>query len=553
MRDNGKSTGDDETSRPYKGKIVEAEDVLGAQVDAEPLASAPAELSIEPLDGQSTARAVKAAARTSAIELKEPLDPQSPQIAAAADRSSDQRIGEQEQPVANTVSTANPRRGFSVRSLDPLFYLIVGVAAIGLFACLYALITQNDAYFEREYQQLQKESAALQARLAASARLDAALAAAASSRSVPPVSNTENSVEQSTPLEPVIQSVEVANDQKTVVQKYPSIAVMAESQTIIDEVSVDPGDDPVISAPQKQVEVRDSIPDPMLSLLQQEVEKLREAMTSQSQKISQLEQDNLELTTIVNQPRPVEPNISLAASNSKEPQVAVVEKATIQIDEAPVVAVHEDRPSTVVKAVALDLPLPGAETGMADLVQQGYMAYQARDLDSAARFYTKALEFDPYNRDANLGVAATAQANGDVRLAEDRYRHLLTLDPADEVAFSALLNLAGVSAQGSIIEYELTQHAEYVRDPQNLYAILGNYYSQKRRWSDAERAYAIAIRSSVRNPDYLFNYAVALDNMGRQPEAVEYYSQALVVTEGSSRSFDVEAARQRLQSLLNGG
>ena len=126
---------------------------------------------------------------------------------------------------------------------------------------------------------------------------------------------------------------------------------------------------------------------------------------------------------------------------------------------------------------------------------------------------------------------------------------MLTLDPADEVAFSALLNLSSVGGQGSIIEFELLQHAENNREAPALYAILGNYYSRQQRWPKASELYAVALNRGAVTPDYLFNYAVSLDNEGRRELAAEYYSQALKVMQSAPFSFDADAASQRLESL----
>lgn len=587
MRDKAILKGADDSARAYQGKIVDANDVLSPRVDGDPPVDGPEELSIQPLggDGEATPSSMHDTAAADdvvesgnatvqheqAIPLRQ--EPASRSVAGDTKTALQNQVNTATSSVSSSMNTAGDQQpavnksAFSVRSLDPLFYLIVGIAAVGLFACLYALITQNDAYFEREYQQLQKESAALQARLAASTRLEAALTAAASAQSPTPALTST-----------AVAEPEPSTGQEATVTEFVSVPQLVNGEIQAQGVSavevVKP--DVEIVAPEDSVEVEESDPEQAqqqvavaaepatesaLVLLRQELESLRMAMTSQDEKISRLEQDNLELTSIVsnskNEIKPATQDIAQPASQSVsqvESQVSLpTDKAQLSgTSEAPMIASQPAVSASVIESPLLETPLGGTETEITDWVQQGYFAYQAQDFTAASGFYGKALEFDPYDRDANLGVAATAQAVGDFKLAEDRYRHLLTLDPADEVAFSALLNLSGSGDHGATIELELTQHAVYVDNPQKLYAILGNYYSQQRRWINAESAYVIALGGSEDNPDFLFNYAVTLDNIGRTAQAAEYYSQALVGMEGATHSFDAKAARQRLQSLLSG-
>ncbi len=584
IRNQSKSPSGD-GARAYKGKIVDAGDVLGPRVGPQ-LVDESEELLIHPssVDNNASTQPSSGAATDPHVDLTNYSDQQQ----QVASRSSE--------PLPNTVDTQtyfadngegsapalpdrastnveidqpsmSHRSAFSFRNLDPLFYLIVGIAAVGLFVCLYALITQNDAYFEREYQQLQKESAALQARLAASARLGAALTAATAAQTdtivaaetvVPALETSPDDV-----VETPVTRIESPDPEAP---RVPVVEIQTpEPEIAVSEVTAADAQPPTEN-PQQVGVAEQSSGDSVLLLLQQEMESLRAAITSQDEKISRLEQDNFELTSIlgsspveesvvsepasqvVSQVVPQAPTESVSQAVSRP--VSSTAEASVVVDNTPATPSQSSPSVSIKESPRLEAPVSASETEMTDLVKQGYLAYHAENFTKASSFYGKALEFDPYDRDANLGVAATAHALSDFKLAEDRYRHLLTLDPVDEVAFSALLNLSSSGGQGSTIEFELEQHAQYVNDSQQLYAILGNYYSHKKRWVDAEKFYAIAVQGGTNNPDYWFNYAVALDNLGRTERAAEYYSQALSAIDSAPYSFDEIVARQRLQSLL---
>ena len=162
--------------------------------------------------------------------------------------------------------------------------------------------------------------------------------------------------------------------------------------------------------------------------------------------------------------------------------------------------------------------------------------------------YAQALQLEPYNRDANLGVAAVAMKTGNYPVATLRYRHLLSLDPVDVVAFSALLNLAAVT-RNPVMENEMILHSSQHRDYPALHAALGNYYSQTDRWVMASQSYAAAVGLSPDTADYLYNLAVTLDNLGDSQAAIDTYERALALSETGFYTFSVLDATARLRVL----
>ena len=187
-------------------------------------------------------------------------------------------------------------------------------------------------------------------------------------------------------------------------------------------------------------------------------------------------------------------------------------------------------------------------TDFSSIIGKAFHAYSIDNLSEAVALYTRALQLEPYNRDANLGVAAVAMKTGNYPVARVRYQQLLSLDPVDVVAFSALLNLAAAT-RDPVIENEMVQHSFQHRDSPALHAVLGNYYSQTARWVMASRSYAAAVGLSPDTADYLYNLAVTLDNLGDSQAAIETYERALALSETGFFTFSVMDATARLQVL----
>ena len=181
------------------------------------------------------------------------------------------------------------------------------------------------------------------------------------------------------------------------------------------------------------------------------------------------------------------------------------------------------------------------------LVANGDSAYTGGDYPDARDWYDRAVQLDPFNRDANLGVASAAIALGQNNLAVDRYRHLLTLNADDAEAFSAMLAL---SATSGMIETELLAHITTKADqPALLYSIAGQYYGQAGRWQEANAMFAgcLASAGDMTPADCYFNLAVSFEHTAMPDKALEYYLQALNTHTGAT--FEPEVVQRRIRAL----
>lgn len=183
-------------------------------------------------------------------------------------------------------------------------------------------------------------------------------------------------------------------------------------------------------------------------------------------------------------------------------------------------------------------------------LQRGWRAFQNKDYELSRLEYRKVLEKEPFNHDALLGMAAVSLQQGEYDAARDIYIKLLERDPRDPHAHAGLANMAQTSG-ASLSESRLKQLIEYRPDDAHLQFALGNLYVQKKSWPDAQQAFFNAWKSDNTNPDYAYNLAVSLDQLGKHEQARMYYQDSLKLAAGKNISFSPDAVRNRLAYLGN--
>lgn len=197
------------------------------------------------------------------------------------------------------------------------------------------------------------------------------------------------------------------------------------------------------------------------------------------------------------------------------------------------------------------------EDTMLGHLQRGYDEYQQGNYGPARIAYSRALEADKNNRDARLGLAATAmgQAQQDPKqyldqyaVAQMHYQHLLQLNPQDAAARAGLIELDQRYAQGmSVASIKEAITSQPKAAP--LHYSLANRYAQQRNWPQAQAAYFNAVSFAPANPDYHFNLAVSLDHLGKQQAALSYYQKAQSLAARKPHRFSLSALQQRIQQL----
>ena len=178
----------------------------------------------------------------------------------------------------------------------------------------------------------------------------------------------------------------------------------------------------------------------------------------------------------------------------------------------------------------------------------GYEALRAGDFAAARRSYTAAYAADSSSIDANLGLATVEARLGNVGAAAAHYRRVLDADPGNATALAGLASMADMS-QPEQLERQL--RSDIARYPQSaaLHFALGNLYSSRGRWEDAQAAFFESLRLEPANPDALYDLAVAMDHMGQPRLAADYYGRALAAARGRNATFDPVQAERRIAEL----
>lgn len=193
------------------------------------------------------------------------------------------------------------------------------------------------------------------------------------------------------------------------------------------------------------------------------------------------------------------------------------------------------------------------------LLTAAYEAYQKGDFVQARKSYQQALQDDPKNRGALLGLAAIAMQGHEETPARDLYLRLLDQDPGDPLARAGLLAIAPTgdpARQESELKLLLEQHPQSAP----LFFSLGSLYAANQRWNEAQQAFFNALQAAKNDagktggvpPDYPFNLAVSLEHLGQLKPAMKFYHEALGLATSQPAGFDADALAARLKTLDQG-
>jgi tetratricopeptide (TPR) repeat protein len=228
-----------------------------------------------------------------------------------------------------------------------------------------------------------------------------------------------------------------------------------------------------------------------------------------------------------------------------EQQLAATQQALQAQQSAP----HAERLPPLAAPESSDIRVArGVKTGpLAGQLGSAYQAFNGGDLSSARQQYEAALQHDPNNRDALLGLASIATREQQPQQAAGYYLRLLELDPQDGAAIAGLVNLR----QGDPAQNELRLKGVLAAHPDAapVHFALGNLYAQQGRWQEAQQAYFQAYSAAPANADYAYNLAIGLDRLNQGKLAATYYQRALTLSQDSAATFDRAALRKRLQEL----
>ena len=177
-----------------------------------------------------------------------------------------------------------------------------------------------------------------------------------------------------------------------------------------------------------------------------------------------------------------------------------------------------------------------------------YTALGRGDYAQAKQRYTEVAQAEPFNLDAQLGLATAAARTGDNPTAARHYRRALEIDPRNSSAISGLLAVSG-DVKPESLEVELKTLISKTPDSASLQFSLGNLYASQKRWTEAQQAYFEAYRIDSTSADYLYNLAVSLDQLNQIKLALDYYQKALVQSGKTGGQFDRASVQRRIGEL----
>ena len=176
-----------------------------------------------------------------------------------------------------------------------------------------------------------------------------------------------------------------------------------------------------------------------------------------------------------------------------------------------------------------------------------YRAFNAGDDAAAQELYRKVLRSDVRNVDALLGMASIAQRQERNQDAAGWYNKVLEVEPRNSVAQAAMVELAG-QADPVSAESRLKNLLAQQPNAAHLHAALGGAYAERGQWPAAQQAYFEAHRLDPTNPEYAFNLAVSLDQLGKPLLALEYYKKTLELMQ---RTSNTTIDRHQLESRIS--
>jgi Tfp pilus assembly protein PilF len=183
-------------------------------------------------------------------------------------------------------------------------------------------------------------------------------------------------------------------------------------------------------------------------------------------------------------------------------------------------------------------------------VEAGYRALGAGNVATAENEYVTALELDPNNVDAMLGMATLAARDGRLKAAAAGYAKVLKLEPGnpDATAAMAMLGSNGSAGESNESRLKILIAGDAGGRP-SLHAALGGVYAADARWTEAAQEYFVALGKDPGNPDLAFNVAASLDQNRNFAAALKFYGQALAFARQRSTQIDLNAIEQRIGQL----
>lgn len=161
------------------------------------------------------------------------------------------------------------------------------------------------------------------------------------------------------------------------------------------------------------------------------------------------------------------------------------------------------------------------------MLETGFKYHQMGNLAEAEALYTKILEIDPENTEANHLLGVIRHHNGDFATAIDLIGNAVQTNPGHFVAHNNLGN--ALSSSGNLVDAEKSfrKALKFKPDYAMAHNNLGNVLKDTRRYEEARKHYARAISLDGNYAEALANMGGVLLEAGKMDEAEQYCRRAL--------------------------
>lgn len=252
-----------------------------------------------------------------------------------------------------------------------------------------------------------------------------------------------------------------------------------------------------------------------------------------------------------NEPGPIEKPV--AQSSPNEPRVTDAEPETVAATASRQPKAMKAEPMTFGEPIeerrdtTMEVSKNNSGPRVSPELMAAYRAFNAGDDSEAQELYRKVLRTDLRNVDALLGMAAIAQRQGRLQDAMGWYGKVLEVEPRNPIAQAAMVNAVG---QADPVTSESRIKNLLVQQPNsaNLHAALGSLYTERGQWTAAQQSYFEAHRLEPGNPEYAFNLAISLDQLGKPSLALDYYKKTLELIQ---RNITTSIDRHQLESRIS--
>jgi Flp pilus assembly protein TadD len=182
---------------------------------------------------------------------------------------------------------------------------------------------------------------------------------------------------------------------------------------------------------------------------------------------------------------------------------------------------------------------------VAEKVQQAWSLLQKGDAQAAEGLYRQVLQQKPDEPDAALGLAVALHRQKKLDEAWTAYQRSMELWPENPTAHTGMLAiLSDTDAQTAVGRLQ-EWIAARPRDAA-AHAALAKLWAKQGKWAEALPLLQRAMSLEPHQGSYVFNLAVAYDQLHRYPEAVSHYHLAL---QNGAVGLPVAAIQARLVQL----